>query len=433
MEILFKNATIVTVDDDNFVINNAYLGVDDGKIVYLSQNEPKIRAKREIDATGKVLMPGLVNAHTHIPMAVLRGYADDYALNEWLNEHIFPAEAKLDAKCVEIGAKLAIAEMISTGTTSLTDMYFKEPTVAKVLADSGMRGNLCNATLFFGEKYNHLEDNAYTEFTEMMENFHGFDNGRIKVDAGIHGEYTSNCDVWEFWRDEAKKDGLNVHIHVSETKFEHEECKKRHDGLTPVQVFEKYGVLENRASLAHCVYIEEADMEILAAKNASVAHNPVSNLKLGSGIANVAKMLEKGVNVALGTDGVASNNTHDLFEELKLCALLAKGTTCNPQAVDAKQAIKMATINGAKSQNRDNVGKLCVGFDADVIMLDFENLYHTPTYDVLSGIVYNTSGRDVLMTMIQGKILYENGEFSTIDVAQAKKELEEYVIPRIKA
>ncbi|MFI3115047.1 MAG: amidohydrolase [Clostridia bacterium] len=431
MEVLFKNATVVTGDDDNFVIENAYLGVDNGKITFLSKNEPKIKAEREIDATDKVLMAGLVNAHTHVPMSVLRGYADDYALDDWLNNHIFPAEAKIDEKCVEIGATIGIAEFLSTGTTSFTDMYFKEPTVAKIVAKSGIRANLCNATLCFSEKYNHLEDNAYREFDEMLENFHNFDDGRIKIDAGIHGEYTSNSEVWQFWSKKALEHNLNVHIHVSETEKEHNECKERHDGLTPVQVFEKNGVLNSPTNMAHCVFIEEKDMEIMAKNNATAVHNPVSNLKLGSGIADVSKMLEKGVNVALGTDGVASNNTHDLFEELKLSAILAKGVSKNPKVVSAKDAIKMATVNGAKAQNRENLGKLCEGFIADIIMLDFTNLSHTPVYDVTSAIAYNTSGRDVLLTMVAGKILYENGKFNTIDIETAKKELKNYVIPRI--
>lgn len=432
MDILFKNATIVTVDEKRFVIENGFLGIEGKKIVYLSDKEPKIKAKREICAKNKVIMPGLVNAHTHIPMSILRGYADDYPLDVWLNEHIFPAEAKVDEKCVEIGTKLTMAEFLSTGTVSFTDMYFKSPTIAKVASEVGICANLCNATLFFGENYEPKEDNAYIEFCNMLENYHNFDDGRIKIDAGIHGEYTSNKTVWEFWAKKAKEHNLNIHVHISETKKEHEGSKDRNDGQTPVEVFNKYGVLDNKASLAHCVHIEEKDMDIIAKKGASVSHNPVSNLKLGSGIANLSKMLEKGINVALGTDGVASNNTHDLFEEIKLSALLAKGTTLNPEAVTAKDVIKMATLNGAKSQNRSNSGMLCEGYNADLIMLDFDNLAHTPTYDVLSALAYNTSGRDVVMTVIQGKILYEDGKFTTIDIEDVKKQLNEYVIPRIR-
>ena len=431
MDILFKNATIVTVDDDNFVIENGFLGVDGNEITYLSNKEPKILAKREIDAKGKVLMPGLINSHTHIPMSVLRGFADDYDLQDWLYNHIFKAEAKLDEKCVEIGAKLSIAEMLMTGTTSITDMYFKEPTVCKVLAETLMRGNVCNGSLWFGEEYDPEKDNSFKEFNEMIENYHNFDDGRIKVDAALHAEYTSNPSVWKFWSSIAKEKGLNMHLHLSETKSEHENCKEKY-GKTPTEILSENGVFDVPTNLAHCVFIEPSDMDLIKAKNGSVVHNPVSNLKLASGIANVSLMLEKGLNVCLGTDGVASNNTHDLFEEIKLSALLAKGSTNKAKALPAKTAIKMATINGAKAQGRDDIGILKIGNKADIIMIDFENLAHTPTHDVVSSLCYNTSGRDVLLTMVNGKILYENGEFTTIDIKKVKEELESYVLPRIK-
>lgn len=430
MDILFKNATVVTVCDEEFVINDCFLGIDNGKITYLSKNEPKIKAKREIDAKGKVIMPGLVNAHTHIPMSALRGFADDFELQEWLFENIFPAEQKLDAKCVEIASALSVAEMISTGTTSITDMYFNEPEVAKVVDFTGIRANLCNASLCFDSEYNHENDNAYKEFIEMYDTYKNHD--RIKIDAGIHGEYTSNKNVWNFWAKTAKEKSVNMHIHVSETMFEHEECKKRHDGKTPTEILNEHGVFDTKANLAHCVFIEENDMKIIAEKNATVVHNPVSNLKLGSGIADIYAYMKNGVNVALGTDGVASNNTHDLFEEIKLSAILAKGKNRDASILKAQDVIKMATINGAFAQNRDDIGQIKIGMNADIIMLDFSNISHTPTHNVLSSIVYNTSGRDVLMTIVGGKILYENGKFTTIDIEKIKQEIENYVIPRIK-
>lgn len=432
MDILLKNATIVTMNDDEFVIENGFLGIDGKEIVYLSDKEPKIAAKRTIDASGNVVMPGLINAHAHVPMSVLRGYADDYDLQDWLYNYIFKAEAKLDAKCVEIGATLTVAEMLATGTTSFTDMYFAEPTIAKMLAKTGMRGNLSNGSMCFSEKYDPETDNSYKEFNEMYEKYHNFDDGRIKIDVGIHAEYTSNAQNWEFWSKIAKEKGLNIHVHLSETKTEHDNCKQKY-GKTPAQILCQHGVFDVPTNLAHCVFVEDDDIELIKAYGGSVAHNPVSNLKLGSGIARVSKMLDAGVNVALGTDGVASNNTHDLFEEIKLSAILAKGSTNNPKAVPAKIALKMATVNGAKSQSREDVGMLKVGNKADIIMLDFTNLAHTPTHDVVSSLCYNTSGRDVLMTMVDGKILYENGEFTTIDINDIKNQLENYVLPKIKA
>lgn len=432
MDILFKNANIVTCDDEQFLVENAYLGIENGKIVHLSVEKPQASAGKVIDAKGKVLMPGLVNTHTHIPMSCLRTYAEDLALQEWLEDHIFKAEAKLDQKCIEISAKLTIAEMLSTGTTSFTDMYYKMPAIAKVVADTKIRANLCNGAMCFTPNYIKEDDNAYHEFHKTFNEFHNACDGKIKVDAGIHGEYTSNAELWTYWAKTAKELGVNLHVHVSETISEHEGCKSRHGGKTPVQVLSEHGVLDVPTNLAHCVHIEDEDMDILVEKGANVAHNPVSNLKLASGIANITKMLEKGISVTLGTDGVASNNTHDLFEEIKLAALLAKGSTNNPKAIFSKDVLKMATINGAKSQGRENLGMIKIGFDADIIMLDFDNIHHYPMHDIVSSLVYNTSGQDVCLTMVMGEILYEDGKFTTLDIEQIKHELENYVLPIIK-
>lgn len=431
MDILFKNIDIVTCNDEQFMLKNAFLGIENDKIVYISELEPKIKAKREIDGTNRVVMPGLVNSHTHLPMSILRTYAEDLELQSWLFDHIFKAEAKLDAKCAEIGATLSVAEMISTGTTSITDMYFFLPTLAKVVDTTGLRANLCNASMCFSDTYNHLEDNAYKEFTETFESYHNKDNGRIKIDVGIHAEYTSNPETWAFWSDMAKKHNLNMHVHVSEADHEHDECKKRRGGKTPTQILDQYGVFNGRSTLAHCVRLEDCDIEILKNREITIAHNPVSNLKISSGIAPIAKFAENGLNVSLGTDGVASNNTHDLFEEIKLSAMLAKGTTLDPLVMKAREVLKMATVNGAKSQGRTDTGTLEIGKKADVIMIDFDNLHHTPNHDTIGSLVYNTRGSDVLLTMVDGKILYEDGKFLTIDIENVKKELKNYVLPII--
>lgn len=433
MDILFKNITIVTCDDENFMLENAFLGVSNNEITYISTLEPKIRAKREIDGRNRVLMPGLVNSHTHIPMSILRTIAEDLPLNEWLFDNIFKFEAKLDEKCVEIGATLAIAEMFASGTTSITDMYFKLPTIAKVMCETGIKGNICNASMCFEPAYNHENDNAYKEFCETFEKYHNFDNSRIKIDVGIHAEYTSNAQTWHFWSEIAKKHNLNMNLHLSETEFEHNECKKRNGGKTPTQILDENGVFDGKSTLAHCVFLEYCDIEILKSRNVTIAHNPISNLKLASGIANVSKYAENGLNIALGTDGVASNNTHDLFEEIKIATILAKGFTKNAKAILSKDALKMATINGAKGQGRSDTGVLKVGYKADLIMVDFDNLHHLPNHDAIGSLVYNTTGRDVILTMIEGKIVYENGNFTTINVEKLKKDLKNYVLPIINS
>lgn len=432
MELLIQNATAVTMDDANPVVENCYIGVDQGKICWLSPQPPAEKALRTMDAAGKIAMPGLVNAHTHLPMTLLRGYADDYALQEWLNDHIFPAEAKLDARCVRAGALLGVAECLRFGVTSVTDMYFQLPAIAEVCFQAGIKANLCNAGMSFDPAHYEFEKaNETRETREALENWHMADGGRIRIDAGVHGEYTSFPALWRAEADFAQEHGLNMHLHLSETKKEHEECLARW-GKTPTQVLAEHGVFDVRATAAHGVWITEEDMALLAEKGVAVAHNPVSNLKLASGVAPVTKMLEKGVVVALGTDGMASNNNHDLFEEIKLCAILQKGISGDPQALPAWQALRCATRGGAYAQGREEeCGVLRPGMDADLILLEASGPSMQPMHNPVSALCYSASGHDVRLTMVRGKILYENGEFHTIDLEKALHEAKTYALPRI--
>ncbi len=437
MDILFKNATVVTMDEDK-VLHNALVGVKDGKIAYLegfpaeakkeqsTESQAVPESKRVIDCKHKVLMPGLINCHAHSPMSLLRGFAGDLNLQDWLFDHIFPAEKKMNGEDVYKGALLTIAEMIASGTVSMTDMYFSLDSVAKAVFDSGFKANLSNAAISFEpETYRYQEDKVFTETMLVLENFQKQSQGRIKAEASIHAEYTSFPGLWTQVLDFAKAHSLAMHIHLSETKFEHEQCKGKY-GLTPAQIFDKYDLFSVPVLAAHGVWLEEEDMDLLAGR-ATVAHNPVSNLKLASGIAPVTRMIQKGVNVALGTDGVASNNSHDLFEEIKLASILQKAATANPTVLPAKEVLRMATINGAKAQGRDNCGAVKLGYDADLILLDFDNERLTPCYDPISGIVYSATGQDVVLTLCQGKILYENGEHKTIDLEKLLHEVRSIV------
>ncbi|MBQ2865028.1 MAG: amidohydrolase [Clostridia bacterium] len=431
-DILFKNICVVNPEVDCPVIANAYVGVRDGKIAYLSQTETQDIAARVIDGTDKALIPGLVNTHTHAAMSVLRGYADDHNLQDWLHNYVFPAEAKLDEECVYVGTQLAIAEMIRTGTVSITDMYMYIPAVAKAAYETGIYANITNAALVFDrDGYRMEKDNSYIQMEQLRRDWHNIDNGRIKLDSGIHAEYTSFERVWRDYADYAKQYGLNMQLHLSETKFEHDSCIQKY-GKTPARVLCDAGVFDTRTTAAHCVWLTLEDMDILRDKGVTVAHNPVSNLKLASGIARVSDMLSRGVNVALGTDGVCSNNSHDMFEEMKLCALLQKGTTLDPKCVNACQALSLATTAGAYAQGRENsLGLIKVGFDASMAMIDLDVPQLTPVHNPLSTVVYSASGRDVCMTMVRGKVLYENGEFITIDMDKIKSRLYGYVMPRV--
>ena len=390
MELLIKNATILTADDQRPVIQKGYIGIDGGKIVYLSDVPPLTKVYREKDATDCIIMPGMINAHTHVSMSSMRGWADDYALQDWLFNYIFPVEGRHTPDTIYVSAMLGMAEMIRCGTISITDMYMQIPFVAQAAQEAGIYANISNgATCFDAANYDFATDGVTRQMEEMLEKYHGADDGRIRLDASIHAEYTSFPKLWQANAAFAAKHGLNMHVHLSETAKEHEECKARYGGKTPAQVLAENGVFDTRTTAAHCVYVTEEDMALLASKQVSVAHNPVSNLKLASGIAPVAKMLEMGVNVALGTDGVASNNNHDLFEEMKLAAILQKGVSGDPTLLPAHQALKMATRGGAFAQGREKeIGMLKVGYDASLIMLNTDRAHLQPVHDPLSTAVW---------------------------------------------
>ena len=429
MDYLFQNATVLTMCDERPMLQNGFVGVAGGKVVYVGETAPEEPAARTIDCRGKFLLPGLVNAHAHTAMCLMRGYADDYTLQTWLYEKVFPVEARLDERAILAGARLGFAEMLRTGTTSASDMYFREPAVAALALECGMRVSLSNAVLAFDEAtYDPEKDRAIQETRALIRDFHGAGNGRIRADAAIHAEYTSYPAVWRYVTDIARKNGLVLQVHVSETKKEHEECLARR-GVTPTRALYDAGVFEAKVLAAHGVWLSDEDMDIFAEAGASVAHCPVSNLKLGSGIARLAEMKRHGMNVALGTDGCCSNNTHDLFEEVKLAALLQKGVSGDPTCVTAYESLKMATVGGAKAQGRENeIGRIAEGFDADMILIDADSPILRPVYDPISTTVYSATGRDVCLTMVQGRILYENGQFTTIDVEQAMHEVEHYAV-----
>lgn len=432
MSILFTNATVVTMEAENPVLKDAFVAVEDAKIASVGTARPQGEFDRVVDCTGKVLMPGLVNAHTHVPMALLRGYGGGHDLQHWLNDWIFPAEAKLDDRCVAAGAALGLAEMIASGTTCIADMYMHTGVIAKTILEAGISANLSCGGLYFGDPADFSPEscNDCKNQIALTEEWHGAGDGRILADASIHGEYTSSAPLWQWMADYAQKHGLGMHVHVSETRKEHEECKGRNGGLTPIQVLDRYGVWENGGHAAHCVWVTDEDMEIMRKKNITAVHNPVSNLKLASGVARVPELLKAGVNVALGTDGVASNNSHDLFEEIKLAAILHKGTTGDPTAVSAFQALSMATANGARALGRD-AGVVAPGKIADLILVDFtaENLF--PCHDVPENLVYSANGSNVVMNMARGKIIYENGAFLTLDMDRIRSEVKNYALPHI--
>ncbi len=433
MDTLFSNVTVVTMDEELRVLFSAFVGVTDGKISYLSKKAPEEQPKEIINGEGMVLMPGLINCHTHLPMSPLRGYADDVNLQTWLNDYIFPREDRLDGRCVKATTLLSIAECLRFGTTSVSEMYYFCDEIAEAVAQSGIKANLSRAITFFGEEFDFEKDNRCQEMVALKEKWHGYDNGRIRIEASIHGEYTSDHRVWDAVSEYAINEGLGMHVHLSESQSEHEGCKERH-GLTPAQVFDCHHVFNAPAIAAHCVWLEPEDMKILAKRKVSAVHCPVSNLKLASGCADVSAMIKSGMNVALGTDSNASNNNLDLFEEIKAATLMAKGKSLDPTALPAQAVLMMATVCGARAQHRESeCGMIKLGMDADLILLDFTQPHLMPCHNVMSHLAYCVSGHDVVMTMVRGKVLYAAGKYTTIDLEAVVKEMAEYVMPKIFA
>ena len=432
MDTLFSHVTVLTMDARMSLWTDAFVGVTDGKISWLAKKAPEEQPQKIIDGSGMVLLPGLVNAHTHLPMSILRGYADDVALASWLNDYIFPREDRLDARCVKAATLLGIAESLRFGVTSVSEMYYFSEAQAEAFAESGMKVNLSRGTsMFLGDDFDFERFPACQELVALHEKWHGYDHGRVQVEASIHAEYTSTYQLWDALAEYAVNNGLQLQVHLSETKKEHDACVEKY-GLTPAQVLDCHHVFDVPVVAAHCVHVTQEDMQLLAKRHVSAAHCPVSNLKLASGCADVLGMVRAGMNVCLGTDSVASNNNLDLFEEIKAAALMAKGKTGDPKALPAEAALMMATVCGARAQGRSaECGVIELGMDADLILLDFNQPHLIPCHNVLSHLVYAASGHDVALTMVRGKILYADGKYPTLDVAGALKELHDYAIPRV--
>ena len=430
MSILFEHVTAVTMDPSRPLLRDGYVLVEGSRVAQVGQTRPQVDAERVIDGRGRVMLPGLINAHTHLPMTLMRGYGGGCDLQTWLNQYIFPAEDKLDSPSVRAGTDLALAELIAGGVTCVADMYYFCSDIAQAVADSGLSANLSRSLVAFQDQA--VEEMAsWKEMEELYSQWHGYDDGRILVDASVHAEYTSYAcpSLWEKTGRWAADRGLGIQIHISETQSEHAECLQRH-GKTPLALFDQYGVWQARGVAAHCVWVSEEDMALMARRGITAVHNPVSNLKLASGIAPVPDLLQAGVNVALGTDGVASNNSHDLLEEVKLAALLHKGVRRDPTAVTAHQALAMATVNGARALGR-NTGVIAPGKDADLILVDFTHPNLIPCHDVEENLVFSARGSDVVMNMARGKVIYENGTFLTLDLERIRSQLEGYALPHI--
>lgn len=414
MSVLFENAKVITYENGCLkVLENAYLGVEGKYIDYIGTQKPQKEYSEKKDMYNKLLMPGLVNAHTHAAMNLIKGVGNALPLMDWL--HImWKIEDRLIAEDCISGQNMAILEMLAGGTTSFSNMYMFPLSTQKCVEDSGIKANICRVIMNGEDCSDYREFFKVKEAIELYEKFNGAFDDRLHADWCVHAEYTIADSISQGWAQEVSARGGRLHIHLSETQSEHNECIERR-GLTPAAWFEKLGYFDIPTYAAHCIWVTDDDMKILKNHGVSVVHNPTSNLKLGSGFARVPVMLDCGINVALGTDGSASNNNLDMFEEMHLASVIHNGYNLNPAALKPEDVIKMATVNGAISQGRYDTGVLAVGKKADVIALDLDKPHLVPDMDTLALVVYSAQASDVCMTMVDGKVLYENGQYTTMD------------------
>lgn len=420
---LFKNISII---NENLEIqSNMFVGVLGDKIDYIGTEKPQKDYGEEYDGKGRVLSSGFVNLHTHSPMTLLRGYAENLPLDRWLNEKVFPFEDRLNCDRAYYGTMLSIAEMLSCGTTSFTDMYFFGDGVMRAVIDSKAKINFGRSIVSFVDE-DITKNDRFQEGVYLAEKYHNTQNGKIKIDMSLHAEYTNTLSIIEQFGEYTTGKGFVNHIHLSETANEHNNCKEKY-GKTPARLFYDARVFDSPTILAHCVYAEDEDIDIFREKGVTVAHCPASNLKLGSGVCDTYKMLNKGVNVGIGTDSAASNNGLDIMREMYLAALLPKGIQNKAHIVTPEDVYKMATINGYKAQGRQDCGTIKVGNKADLIVIDMTTPNMYPDFDILNNIVYSANKSNVVLTMIDGEVLYKNGEFTTIDIEKTGYEVSRLV------
>ncbi|MCD6483315.1 MAG: amidohydrolase family protein [Candidatus Aenigmarchaeota archaeon] len=385
--------------------------IEGSKIVKITKDIPKNSAEKIIDAKNKLVIPGLINTHTHIPMSLFRGLADDLKLDEWLQKYIWPREAKLTKKDVYYGSLLALLEMIKSGTTTFVDMYFHEDEVAKAALKSGLRGYLAYGMIDFGNK--EKAEKEIKEAKRIMKYIDSLKSERINFLFGPHAPYTCSPEFLSEIKHLADKYQKFITIHVAETKDEVKMIKKKY-GKTPTHLLDSIGFLSEKVLVAHAVWLIKKDIEILAKRNVTVSHNPVSNMKLASGVMKLKELLAANVNITLGTDGPASNNTLDMFEEMKLAALLHKIATLDPSTVDAKTVFKMATENAAKFLGI-RAGKIKEGYLADLVLINLNKPHLKPLTNPISHLVYSANGSDVDTVIVNGKVVMENREVLTIN------------------
>ena len=433
LDTLISNVTIVTMNEKMDVLFGAHLGVTDGKIAYIGKTAPTEQPKTIIDGTGMVLLPGLVNCHTHLATTVLRSYCDDLSAAEALEEQL-KREDKMDSRSAKAAASLAIAECLRFGITWVSDLYYYPNATAEAAAEAGIKANIALSSYRFidqNEDFDFETDEQCTELRRVKDKWHGYDNGRIKIDAGIHAEYTSNFKLWEGLVGYAAEQGLGFQLHLAETQAEVDSCLDR-TGLSPAELLSCHGVFNVPVTAAGCACLEEMDRKLLGKKKATAVACPLTAAKSGNPVTPVLESVKAGMNVALGTGGAIEAGNLDLFEVMRGISMAARATSGSASALPASAALMMATTCGARAQGRaENTGMIKEGFDADLCLVDFSAPHLMPCHNVINGLVFSAKGGDVAMTMVRGNILYQNGQFPTIDLKSVVEELTTYAIPKL--
>lgn len=444
---LFKN--IRYLDEDFQIAGPAYILVEDSKIAQISEQEPEAYSGEVYEGKGEFLLPGLVNAHCHVPMTLLRGYGEGLPLQRWLEEKVFPFEDLLTDEDAYWGSLLGIAELLASGCVSFTDMYMNLGGIIKAVEESGIKANLTHGCAAPVGNPDFKNTNAYTGTMTILEHLKSNPQSRIKAELALHAEYTSDENTASTLLDFAKEQDLAIQLHISETKKEHEEAKVRRQGRTPLRYFYDLGYFERPLILAHGIWLEPGDYALIAehykdsfpeknildkVKNnqsenkgmyapITLVHNPSSNLKLASGFANLKTWKETpGINIAIGTDGASSNNNLNMWEETYLASLLQKAVSGDAAFMGPEESLKYATLGGRLAQGRSG-GTIAEGEPADLILVDLEDYATTPCYDPLANMLYAGDKHNIVMTMVDGNILYQDGEFKTLDIERVRAEV----------
>ena len=433
LDTLISNVTVVTMNERMDVLFGGYIGVENGKISYVGKTAPEDQPQTIIDGTGMVAIPGLVNCHTHLASTALRFLLDDTGNAEALDTRL-RRESKLDERSARAAALLGIAECLRFGVTSVSDLYYHPEATAQAVAQSGIKANIALSACRFeddNQEFDFETDQQCKILRSVAQKWNGFDDGRIRIDAGIHAEYTSNFQLWEALAGYAYEEGLGMQLHLAETEKEQESCQDR-TSLTQGELLGCHRLFNVPATVAGCAALSREEMTYLGKKKVSAAVTPLANAKMGLPAAKIAQCVKAGMNVALGTGGAPECGNLDLFEVMRTAAGYERQEGGDAAAMPASAMLMMATVCGARAQGRaETCGMLKEGMDADVVLVDFSAPHLIPCHNVINGLVFGAKGGDVAMTMVNGKVLYQNGQFPTIDLKYVVEELTGYTMQRL--